>query len=162
MTSTFQFDDFTLRPATEADLPLARAWNAADPDHVWEMGTERYWIRPEGGWEKCSECFVLEDFEPVFFLRTTRIWQHEQMSIEISIQFNRADLTTPLWRTMNGMLAGMKWLERTLPANGIHAIYFSSKSERLIRFAQVRLGFSEVENFGESLAMGFRRFRKII
>jgi hypothetical protein len=158
MSRLFQFDGYTLRPTTEDDLPMAVAWNAADPDHAWELERERFWIENAGP----VETFLLESngLGPVFFLRTCRL--KENGAIEITIQFNREEAVTPLWNTMSGMQAGMKWLERILPGNGIDTIYFSSKSARLIQFATRRLGFTEVENLTVGAKMDFRRFRKVI
>lgn len=155
---SFQFGEYNLRPAVERDLPLAQAWNSADPDHGWELGQERYWIENT----KTVNSFVLEDAQgPVFFFRAIRLAGADW--IEISLQFDRQAQPAPLWRMMNGMTAGLRWLEKMLPANGVNAIYFSSKSERLIRFAIARLGFEEVQYVvPEVSSHGFRRFRKAI
>lgn len=157
MNPPFQFDGYTLRQADTTDLPLAREWNAIDSDHTWELGLATYWVQQSAH----AQCFVLEDATgPVFFFKAIK--RPDADWIEVAIQFNRAAPTTPLWRTMNGMNAGMRWLEKILPANGVKTVYFSSKNERLIRFAVRVLQFSEVANEGESLELKFRRFRRTI
>lgn len=164
---THSFGGYTLRPAGEADRELARAWNAVDTDHAWELEQPDYWTASG----LSVNCYVLCrphvlrcPLEPLFFFRMVRPWLRpdgEQVYfidlwlsgpsasdedvkradwVEINIQFDRTG-HTPYWNTMLGMEAGMKWLETILPVNGIHAVYFNSKNQRLIRFAEKRLGF---------------------
>jgi hypothetical protein len=157
---SFQFEGYILRPAHESDLPMAREWNAADPDHAWELTQDRFWIEQGRRGGTLINSFLLWDEQgPVFFFRAEV--PAGARSVEVSIQFNRSDRPTPLWRTMNGMLVGERWLRGMLAKNGIRTIFFNSKSPRLIRFAQHRLEFREVWNEdAESRAAGFRRFRK--
>src|ERR1017187_9315607 len=138
-----EFDGYTLRAATEADLPLAREWNAADPDHAWEGGQERYWIEQKAG----VESYVLEDaLGPVFFFKQILIDgpSFEHFEVEVSIQFAPL-LQGEQWqlRTMTALSKGFAWLEERLSGAGVKAVYFNSKNLRMIRFALIKLGFTE-------------------
>ena len=67
---THQFGDYTLRPATAEDLPLAVAWNAADPDHRWEAEQAGYWVEQQ----PYVNAYVLCDATgPLFFFRMIRL-----------------------------------------------------------------------------------------
>jgi hypothetical protein len=67
---THQFGDYTLRPATAEDLPLAVAWNAADPDHRWEAEQKWYWVEQQ----PYVNAYVLCDATgPLFFFRMIRL-----------------------------------------------------------------------------------------
>jgi hypothetical protein len=62
---------------------------------------------------------------------------------------------------MTALSRGFAWLEKRLSAVGVKAVYFNSKNLRMIRFALVKLGFTEVENdYEPAKALGFRRFKK--
>lgn len=173
MMPSFEFDGYTLRPATEEDLPLARAWNAGDPDHVWEAGQERYWIEQRAG----VESYLLEDaLGPVFFFKILTIAETlmggvssnavncgartNAKAVEVSIQF-APDGGAGQLRTMTALSRGFAWLEKRLSAVGVKAVYFNSKNLLMIRFALIKLGFTEVENdYEPAKMMGFRRFKK--
>ena len=59
---TFTFDHYTLRPAIVADLPMAKRWNDADPDHK-DRTPALFWITQTNE----TNSFVLEDAQGVVF-----------------------------------------------------------------------------------------------
>lgn len=148
---TFEFASYRMRPATMDDLPTARAWNAADPDHEWEMQFERFWVEQT----LVANSYVLEDAEgPVFFLKMVRgvhsyadsqgknrKWEWDTQ-VELQLQFNPAPDRMVKLRTMEGLVYGWPWLERMLAGAGADTVYFQSKNPRTIQFATKRLGFS--------------------
>lgn len=62
-------------------------------------------------------------------------------AIEINLQFDVRHWIPATDRVMWALIAGMDWLAKALPMNGIDTVYFHSKSPRLIAFAEKRLGF---------------------
>jgi hypothetical protein len=134
---TYRFDGYTFRPATPADLPLARRWNAADPEHAWEMQYPEFWIEQNAQ----ANSYVLEDqWGIVFFVKSIR---HMVAEVEITLQFDRQRRAVSEQRAALGLIAGIAWLKKALPMNGFRAVYFISKNQKLIAFAENRLGFIE-------------------
>ncbi len=148
----FQFDGFTLRPAREEDAALAKEWNEADPDH--RTLDPKFWLEMRPG----AEGYVLEDtLGPVFFFKMVRIDARQdaplgtlgiglkpEKAAELHIQFAPGDRQGTRLRSMLGMDKGWKWLEKMLAEKGFDAVYFTSRSPRLILFCEKRLGFAEV------------------
>jgi hypothetical protein len=132
---TYKFDGYTFRPAVWADLTLARAWNAADPDHSWELEYPYFWIEQT---ERVAS-YVLEDaVGVVFFLKALR---HPGRAAEITLQFDRDWDMVSARRVVKGLCTGFEWLKKALPMNGFRAVYFLSKNQQLIAFAVKVLGF---------------------
>ena len=132
----YQFEGYLFRPAVWGDLALAQSWNHIDPEHTWEGGLPLYWI------EQTAEVnsYVLEDRTGVvFFVKSIRSAGDE---IQINLQFDRSHATVSKMRTMQGMVAGMRWLQKALPLNGFRAVYFVSKNPELMAFAEKGLGFA--------------------
>lgn len=131
MTGMYRFGKYTLRPATEADRPLAAAWVSADE---WHANTTEpdFFLSAEKG----IESYVLEDpHGPVFFFRMTR-------TIRLDIQFPPDDERQPTHeRTREALMAGVEWLAGSLALAGIHQLIFDSTNPLLIRSAEKRLGF---------------------
>jgi len=131
----YRFDGYTFRPATSDDNPTARLWNGMDPDHKWEMQYPDYWIEQNDQ----VNSYVFEDgIGILFFVKSIR---HLGSEIEITLQFDREWGTVSKARVMKGMEAGFAWLKEALPMNGFRALYFVSKNESLVLFAEKRLGF---------------------
>jgi hypothetical protein len=133
----YKFDGYTFRPATPDDNPLATSWNGMDPDHGWELQYPHFWIE-QNDW---VNSYVLEDAIGIlFFVKSIRHMSHE---IEITLQFDRTCGMVSKARVVRGLAAGFAWLREALPMNGFEALYFTSKNEQLVLFAQKRLGFFE-------------------
>ncbi len=131
----YKFEDYTFRPTLPLDRALARRWNGMDPDHIWEMQYPDYWIEQNPQVNN----YVLKDANGIlFFVRSIR---HMGDEIEITLQFDRNHHAVSKKRAMNGMEVGLAWLKKALPMNGFKAVYFVSKNQDLIRFAEKRLGF---------------------
>lgn len=131
----YEFDGYTFRPTDRNDQPLARAWNRADPDHIWEMQYTDYWVEQS----YLVNSYVLEDAIGIlFFVRSAR---HTGDEIEITLQFDRGLRMVSKARAMKGIEAGFDWMKKALPMNGFKALYFLSKNESLIAFTEKRLGF---------------------
>lgn len=133
---TYQFDQYTFRPALESDVELARAWNAADKDHTWEAQYPDYWIEQN----PMMNSYLLEDADgTIFFVKSIR---HQHCEVEITLQFDRRCRSVSRMRAMRAMIAGFGWLKKTLPRNGFRAVYFASKSKTLGLFVEKVLGFT--------------------
>jgi len=150
----YKFDGYKLRPSTVLDRVTAHLWNEDDPDHAWEKGHEYYWVEQRPG----VNSYLLEDEigQVIFFFKMIRM--ADRRSIEVNMQFPRKARTKLKWYLMQAMIAGFGWLEKTLPENGIDIVYFNSKSEPLIAFAQAHLGFV----FDSEAESGFKRFKRVI
>jgi len=136
MLPTYKFGGYTFRPAVVADIPLARAWNAVDPDHIWERQFPQYWIQQGDR----MNSYAFEDARGVlFFMKTIRDFSGKE--VEINIQFDRERKQVSVLRLMIGMAAGFEWLKKSLPMNGFEAVYFVSRNRSLCEFAEKRLGF---------------------
>ena len=145
---TFEFSGFTLRVATEDDLPLAQAWTDADPDH---RGMDAaFWIEQKPG----TNSMMLEDtIGPIFFFKMIKATARD---LELHIQFAPGDHGLKL-RTMQGLSKGMGWLEKNLAEQGYDALFFTSKNPRLITFCECRLEFTAI-----SRANGETRLKRYI
>jgi hypothetical protein len=130
-TQEFKFNGYTLRPATEADMPLAELWTAEDPAHKGVMSGE-FWTQQAKG----IDGYVLEDEEgkAAFFFRMEK-------ATRVLIQFPPIDNRTNAEEMMAALQTGMDWLAMALGAMGIHEIFYDTKSEPLRRFCEKRLGF---------------------
>jgi hypothetical protein len=121
------FKGYQLRDTVPADIDLARAWTAADPDHAGRVLPE-FWITD--GW-------LLSDREgPIFFFRGIRI---KPRTLEIHVQFGD-NLTRE--RLVSALIDGEAWLMEN--ALDIDEICFDSKNPVLIHFCEKRLGFTNV------------------
>jgi hypothetical protein len=163
---TFGFGEYLLRPAgtngnAEADLELARAWVAADPEHAGKVLPE-FWIEQR----LLRDSFLLRDsVGPIYFFkmhlesRTTLQIENAAMKAEpnvwedvvrIFLQFHPYDVNMGRVferyvlrnRITRGLEEGMIWLERMLRQGPVKEYYFDSQNESLIRFSQKRLGFT--------------------
>jgi hypothetical protein len=148
----FKFDRFTLRSAREGDAALAKQWTEADPDH--RTYDPKFWLEMCPG----AESYLLVDVAgPVFFFKMVRIDARQDVTLgtlgiglkpekaaELHIQFAPGDRQGTRLRSMLGMDKGWKWLEKMLAEKGFDAVYFTSRSPRLILFCEKRLGFAEV------------------
>lgn len=150
----YKFDGYTLRPAEEKDRHYAHCWNVLDPDHQWELSQADYWLQQGKGVN--SYVVEFERNRVAFFFKMIRL--PDGKSLEVNMQFPGRDARKMKAHVVRAMIAGFGWLEKTLPENGIDTVYFNSKSEPLIVFAQTHLGFvfdSEAED-------GFKRFKRVI
>lgn len=130
---TYVFDEFRLRPATPADLPLATAWTAADPDHAGRT-IPAFWIAQSS---EINSFLLVRWMQPVFFFR---IDERPAKQIEVHIQFSSAQALRERI-TRRGITEGFKWLETMLTDSGFEGYYFHSRNAPLIFFCQNRLGF---------------------
>jgi len=165
---TFEFASYRFRPATMADLPVARAWNAADPEHAYELQFENFWVEQT----LVANSYVLEDDEgPFFFIKMVRgvhsygdsqgkriRWEWDTQ-VELHLQFNRAADRMVKLRTMEGMIYGWGWLQGLLAAAGVDTVYFQTRDERTALFAMRRLGFRP-DRYGA--AAGFSRYEALV
>lgn len=128
---TFTFDGYTLRPAGEEDLELARTWTSEDPSHAGRIAPE-FWLQQGKG----EEAWVLEDEHgPVFFF-------HMQQTVKALIQFGPSRTREQRERTQLALMAGMAWLGALLGSIGKHEMVFDSQNPALKRFCEKRLGFA--------------------
>lgn len=145
MLPTYYFDRYTLRPAGPADLPLAQAWSEADDDHrgnvpatFWVDGKDSYLLLvAKAGWagELCQF--------PVFFFKIETARNREA---KVYMQFADCETKECRRRTMDGLVAGLRWLEKMLVDVGYETVYFTSKRRELIAFCTRRLGFTLKDN----------------
>jgi hypothetical protein len=106
-----------------------------DSEHTWEAQYPDYWIEQNNQ----VNSYVLEDaIGVVFFVKSIR---HMGGEIEISLQFDRMRGMVSKTRVMGAMAAGFSWLKKALPMNGFSTVYFVSKNQDLIVFAEKGLGF---------------------
>lgn len=133
---SYQFQGYTLRPATVRDLKLACEWTAADPDHAGRVDPW-FWI------ESRANCFLLFDSEgPIFFFKGIR----EANIFGIHVQFppyDRPEMRHRLrQRISQGLIEGLMWLEEQLcESPSPIQLIFESETPALIRFCERRLGF---------------------
>lgn len=129
---TYYFDGFTLRPAVTEDLALAKAWTLGDPFHR-DSTQPAFWVMQT----PTTNSYLLEDEKgAVFFFRV----DERGSTVEIHIQFTSGNAITQA-RTRRGMIAGFKWLEKTLLESGFEGYYFHSNSPQLVYFCQNRFNF---------------------
>jgi len=136
MLPTYRFGQYIFRPATVGDIPLARAWNAVDPDHIWERQFPQYWIQQS---ERAQSYALVDQNGVLFFMKSIR--NQAGTEVEINIQFDRLRKQVSVLRLMIGLMAGFDWLKRALPMNGFKLVYFVSRNQNLCAFAEKRLGF---------------------
>jgi hypothetical protein len=130
---TFRFQGFTLRPAIDSDLEIAKAWTEADPDHRGITKPE-FWLENVGN----ANSFLLEDaFGPVFLFRM----DVKGNEVAAHIQFPPDEPATRR-RVMQGLTLGFAWLEKILSGQRYKTLFFNSTSIPLINFCQKRLGFT--------------------
>lgn len=143
--NSFTFSGYTLRPANEADLPLARMWTLADVYHR-EITPPSFWVEQRPG----RDSFLLIDASgPIFFFKIhatrwaglTDAMAMKPSEVELHIQFMPDTDAHDRRRLREGLLQGMAWLERILRLSGVHRICFDSRNPELIRFCRKRLGF---------------------
>lgn len=148
-TQTHHFGQYTLRPATAADLSLATEWTQADPHHR-EAVKPEFWLKQE--W--CSDSYLLFDRRgPVFMCRIIIVTETSDPHpcVEMHIQFppepeDAAQRSALHYRTAMGMTRGLNWLMDMLRKVRVKEIYFESNSEPLIKFAIGKLGFRQMGN----------------
>jgi hypothetical protein len=131
MLPTFQFDNYTLRPAAPGDLELATQWTEADPDHYRKI-VPQFWVDGRDAY------LLLDPAGPVFFFK---IELKRNREAKIYIQFGCDGAGRFRRRTMQGMIAGLAWLRKELMRVGVEDVYFTSKQQALITFCTARLGF---------------------
>lgn len=146
---TYHFGDCTLRPATGADLDLAREWTAADEVHKGTIAGN-FWIEQGAG----VDCYLLSDGQgPLFFYRmeravTARVGNEEPVyffrlepAVRLLIQFSPVTTEQERQRTRRGLIAGARWLAGMLGTSGVGEIFFDSTSKLLRRFVTGELDF---------------------
>lgn len=143
----YTFGQFTLRPATFYDMPLAQLWTGRDLDH-YKSTPATFWIEQSS--EINSFLLLSQDGDPVFFFR---IEERPDKQAEIHIQFSGADALRQRL-TRRGVTQGLHWLEKMLTESGFEGYYFHSRNPQLIFFCQQHLGF---EWDGTRLYRDFRR-----
>jgi hypothetical protein len=130
---TYAFDEFTLRPTSWHDLPLAHAWTFEDREHSLTTPSA-FWIEQA---ETISSFLLLSGTDPVFFFRVD---ERPKAQVEIHIQFSGPEALRKRL-TRRGIVEGFKWLEKMLSECGFQGYYFHSRNAQLIFFCQNRLGF---------------------
>lgn len=153
--NTFRFFGYQLRPAGRKDLPLAVQWDDLDEDHHGRVDPQ-FWVEQGPG----EEAYVLEDQEGpdkntvLFFLKLCGQGMHNGLRVvELHIQFDPGVDGKARARRRHALMEGLQWLERTLRLSGGKEIFFRSRNEGLILFAQKRLGFviDPVRSDGEAV-----------
>jgi hypothetical protein len=160
--NTLQFKGYTLRPAGPADLDLATAWTAADPDHAGQIGPQ-FWLEQQLG----VDCVLVSDGKgPVFFFKAVMLVYKrrrgplplqlvglseqtitevspipEKVAAQVFIQFMPCMTEEDRERTREALIQGMEWLEPVLEQGGAEEIFFDSRNKKLIAFCVKRLGF---------------------
>ena len=157
--ATFEFGEFTLRPARPSikDCVLAVQWTQADPRH---SGTIPWTFWLEQG--EHEDAYVLLDaLGPVLFFKACLLEEEGEKRGHLFVQFppeagagyvfERAGFGPALAclsdkeiraRVRAGLLAGVPWLAGICREAGIEEIFFDSDEERLIEFSTKRLGFT--------------------
>jgi hypothetical protein len=130
---TYTFGEFTLKPATWLDLPLAHAWTAADLDH-YKTTPPVFWIVQKA---TVNSFLLWHGRDQVFFFR---IDERAKKQVEIHIQFSGPEALRQRL-TRRGLIEGFAWLEKMLKESGFEGYYFHSRNSQLISFTQKRLGF---------------------
>ena len=125
----FQFLNFSLRPCTEDDIELARAWTAADPAHAGIIAPA-YWLQQDIG---VDSYLLADEHGPLFFFQMRR-------AVRLLIQFAPETEVDPT-RTRSGLELGVKWLSMALGACSVTELIFDSTSKLLRRFVTGKLGF---------------------
>lgn len=167
------FKGFSLRPAGEADLPLAERWTAWDPDHAGKIAP-KFWLEQRMG---VDSVLVHDGKGPVFFFKVRLLvkpgqtncpeplpshmiglseetlrevyGQRDRIAAEVFVQFMPCATEEDRERTRAALTLGMEWIEPVLEAGGAEEIFFDSSNEKLIAFCVKRLGFDTPE--GKSL-----------
>lgn len=140
----FGLDTFTLRPAAgEFDLELARMWSREEPDHDGRLAPE-FWLCQGPR----TDSYLLSDPRgPLLFFRIDLIAKPDgTLFASLHIQFTPIRQPIDRLRICDGLREGIEWLVPMLAASGIGEIFSDTPSDRLIRFAVKRLGFSQVGN----------------
>src|SRR5665213_1404054 len=105
---TFQFDHYTLRPATLDDFPLAAVWTRADPEHHRVIAPE-FWI------DGRDTYLLLDEGQPAFFFKTERT---SHGAVKLFIQFDPLQTKESRLRNRAALRAGWHWLEKELSEKG--------------------------------------------
>lgn len=134
---TFQFKGYRLKPASLVDLPLAKAWTKADPDHAGKVDPG-FWL----GQSARTQSYLLIDADgPVFFFKGSVAGK----SLEVHVQFPPDDDAAMHHlrrrRISQGLIEGLTWLEGHM-RYAVDEIVFESTTPALIRFCQRHLGFT--------------------
>jgi hypothetical protein len=138
-----QFGGYMLRPAggnllnrRMADLDLARAWTAADPDHAGRI-EPGFWLQQGIG----VDSYLASDRSgPLLFLKIVKhCFTETEWHAELHVQFAPGERE----RTRCALMKGMEWLIPILERSGAREIYFATRNQTLLRFAVKRLGFKE-------------------
>lgn len=146
---SFAFSGYTLRPASEADLPLARLWTLADTAHS-EIIKPSFWLEQRPG----RDAYVVHDGRgPVFFLKLhlcadplpdrscDKMLYHRR--VELYVQFMPILGEEDRERTRNGLVHCMSFTEDAMRRSGISEMFFESESPALIGFSKKQLGFKQ-------------------
>lgn len=136
----WEFDEYVLRAASEADLPLAASWTHADEAHR-ELDPA-FWLEQT----PAKQSYLLFDNDgPVFFFKgvlTGRV-------LEVFVQFPPHAVGDDLalrfeqkFRVAKALARGTEWLE-TRMRGVVEEFVFETLSPSLKHFCEHRLGFEE-------------------
>lgn len=151
---TFVFDEYLLRPAGPKDLALAEDWTEADDWHRANTPA-RFWLQQGRG----VDSWLLKDKDgPIYFARLKMIdlkagdpgpaevlydTEGAGRCVRLDVQFMPAKSREAAIRIRAGIQKGLAWLLPKLEQAGVSELYFDSKSETLIRFCVIHLGFEQ-------------------
>jgi hypothetical protein len=139
--AVFHFHGFILQTAQPNDnfWKIAKAWTEADPDHG-GVTSPSFWFEQDAG----IESYVLEDSAGVvFFFKMVR----KKDAVELHIQFpptprDPEESKAQSIRIASALTLGLGWIEKVLASRGVSRLFFTSKSQKLIRFCEKRLKFT--------------------
>lgn len=146
---TYKFGECEIRPAAEADAPLAHWWTRIDPYHQGTIASS-FWLEQGAG----IDCYLVSDAKgPLFFFRMERAVKLDQESrrplyifnvepvVRLLIQFGPNSTPEAAARMRQGLADGGRWLAGALGTSGVGEIFFDSQSKLLRRFVSGALGF---------------------
>jgi hypothetical protein len=145
----YEFGEYRLRPARQADMELAMEWTLADPEHRHAIAPT-FWLEQVNG----RDSFLLTDRDgPIMFFKMhltkrdeVRIFMQFKGTVNGGRCHTREEMEAAKHlreRTRRALTMGMDWLEEMLKKNGVREVFFDSASRTLIRFTTKRLGFKQ-------------------
>jgi hypothetical protein len=141
--TTFHFDTYTVRPASERDRGYLETLIESDPYHHHQMDAD-YFLKLKPG----EDAWALEDDkgQVLFYFKT-------QTAVRLSIQFAQAETSADKTRNRIALLKGLAWMEAQLAANSYREILFQTDAPELVAMAKRRMGFREVSGLAREIGL---------
>jgi hypothetical protein len=129
------FDQFQVRPVSEADRPYLTEIISQDPYHRWNMTADFFLKRPKG-----EDAWAVEDQQGniVLYFKT-------QTAVRFSCIFARSETRRDKATNARVLRAGWQWICRLLSRNGYRELITDTESPDLAMFTKKVLGFSSLK-----------------